>query len=291
MSLLSRITPDRVIAEPFPHVVVEHAIEPELCRRLIREFPPAESFTRGKSYRSNHKIYRRGVEALRDRSLSEAWREIVAEHLEPSLWHDLVRVFRPHLLREYPDFERRFGRMDGFRVGSWGLHDFSSRDLLLDSKLLLHTPVVGESAVERDPHFKRFSSLFFGYLYLRPDADDSAGGDHAFYSLKPGGELVLDKRQTLDPSLVNLEKLIPYRQNTFLCFMNTPRSIQNNTPRSAARFPLMGHHFTAYLPDALFTHPTKPGVAPLQMGREAAALDLRKSRGAWLRSLVARVVG
>jgi hypothetical protein len=209
MSLLSRITPDRVIAEPFPHVVVEHAIEPELCRRLIREFPPAESFTRGKSYRSNHKIYRRGVEALRDRSLSEAWREIVAEHLEPSLWHDLVRVFRPHLLREYPDFERRFGRMDGFRVGSWGLHDFSSRDLLLDSKLLLHTPVVGESAVERDPHFKRFSSLFFGYLYLRPDADDSAGGDHAFYSLKPGGELVLDKRQTLDPSLVNLEKLIP----------------------------------------------------------------------------------
>jgi hypothetical protein len=291
MSLLSNITPDRVIAEPFPHVVVENALEPELCRRLIREFPPAESFTRGKSYRSNHKIYRRGVELLRDWSLSGAWREIVAEHLEPPLWHDLVRLFRPHLLREYPDFERRFGLMDSLRVGSWGCHDFTAHDLLLDSKLLIHTPVVGAAAVERNPHFKRFSSLFLGYLYLRPDADDSAGGDHAFYSLRPGADLVLDKRQTLDPAVVSLEKLIPYRQNTFVCFMNTPRSIQNNTPRSAAALPMMGHHFTAYVPDYLFTHPTKPGVAPLQMGREVAALDVRKSRRSWVRSLFARVAG
>jgi hypothetical protein len=288
MSILSTITPEQVVAEPFPHVAVESALDPRLCEQLVREFPAAETFTRGRDYGSNHKIYRRGVALLQDRGVSEALRKIVHDHLQPALWQDLVRLFRPHLLSEYPDFERRFGRVEDFRVGSWGRHDFSDRDLLLDSKLLIHTPVAGGAAAERDPHFKRFSSLFFGYLYLRPDDDDSTGGDQAFYSLKPGAELILDRRQTLDPALVKVEKVIPYRRNTFVCFMNTPRTIQTCTPRSATSVPLMVHHFTAYLPDALFTHPMKPGVSPLPVGRAAAAVRARRPS---LRSLIARLIG
>ena len=115
-----------------------------------------------------------------------------------------------------------------------------------------------------------FSTLFLGYLYLRPDDDDSQGGDHAFYSLKPGVALELDARQTVDPDLVDVATVVPYKQDLFVCFMNTPRSIQTNAPRSRSTHPLIALHFDVYFPDALFTIPTKPGIAPIMLGRDLA---------------------
>ncbi|HWT00782.1 MAG TPA: hypothetical protein VN256_11090 [Pyrinomonadaceae bacterium] len=258
MSLLSNITPDQVVAEPFPHVVVENALDEGLCQQLLREFPRLETFTRGRPTRSNQKIIYTGAAALADPHLSERWKSFIREHLQPSVWAEMLRLFRTHLLGAYPDFEQRFGKPDELRVGTRNIDDYSRCDLLLDSELVVHAPVVGRPAVERGPHLKTRDKPFAGYLYLRPDEDDAQGSDHVLYSVKPGASLLFDQVQAADPELLIAEKVIPYRNNTFIFFLNTPESIQGLTARSASEVPLMMHHFVAQMREPLFDIDFKP---------------------------------
>ena len=258
MSLLSNITPDQVIAEPFPHVVVENALDEQFCRQLIREFPPLETFTQGRAVGSNKKIIYPAVSALGNPDLSAGWKSFIQDHLQPSIWEEMLRLFRPYLLTAYPDFEQRFGKLDELTVGTRNVDDHSHCDLLLDSELVIHTPVVGPPAVERGPHLKNRNKPFVGYLYLRPDEDAAQGSDHVLYSIKPGSSLSFDQVQATDPELLIARKVIPYRRNTFVFFLNTPESIQELTMRSASQTPLMMHHFLVEVREPLFEIQFKP---------------------------------
>lgn len=262
MSLLSNITPEQVIAEPFPHVVVENALDEQLCQQLIREFPPLETFTQGESVGSNQKIIYTGARALSNPDVSARWKKFIQEHLQPPVWGEMLRLFRPYLLRAYPAIEQRFGRLEQLRPGIRNIDDDSHCDLLLDSELVVHTPTVGPPAMERGPHLKTRDKPFVGYLYLRPDEDDSQGADHVLYSIKPGASLLFDQVQAVDPALLTVEKVIPYRRNTFIFFLNTPQSIQGLTLRSVAKVPLMMYHLLAQMPAPLFDIDFKPPVRP-----------------------------
>ena len=232
--------------------MVENALDGQLCRRLVREFPPLETFTQGRPYGSNEKIYYVGVDALQNPDLSRAWKDLVGNHLQRSIWAELLTIFRPHLLGAYPDFEERFGKLDDLKIGTRHIDEYSNCDVLLDSELVIHAPVTGDPCVERGPHLKMRDKIFVAYLYLRPDEDKSQDPDHALYSIKPGESPVFDSVQVADPALLNLEKLIPCRHNTLIVFLNTPQSIQGLTARSAGTLPLMMYHFLAEMPETLF---------------------------------------
>ncbi|MDT4967177.1 MAG: hypothetical protein QOJ64_1914 [Acidobacteriota bacterium] len=274
MSLLSNLTPDDVIARPFPHVVIENAIDEQLCLQLIREFPPQEVFTGGRRTRSNQKFIHTGAIALSNPDLSDRWKSFILDHLQPSIWDDMLRLFEPYLLRTYPDFEERFGRLEDLRVGTRNIDDFSRCDVLLDSELVIQTPVVGPPCVERGPHLKTRNKPFVGYFYLRPDEDHTEGGDHALYSLKSDASPLFDHVQALETELVNLEKVIPYRRNTFIFFLNSPESIQGLTLRSSSGAPLLMHHILAELREPLFEIEFNPSV-----GRSSRLRRLARKSG------------
>ena len=263
MSLLSKLTPDQVIEKPFPHIVVENILEPAFCEQLIKEFPKLNKFTKGKKYNDNHKIYLPAYRAINDSTLSDSWRKFTIEHCEDAIWKDALRLFRPYILKEYPDFEQRFALLDELETA---LRDKSTNSniaknqVLLDSKILIHTPIFNQTCVQRQPHLKILKTLFLSYLSLKPDEDKSEGAEHIFYSLKPGKELILGDHQVVDIELLNIEKVIPYKKNTFVIFMNTPNAIQGVAARSPSTIPYMAHHFTMHVKEALFTCKLKPGV-------------------------------
>jgi hypothetical protein len=113
-----------------------------------------------------------------------------------------------------------------------------------------------------------------GYLYLRPDDDETEGGDHALYTFKSGVSPVFDQVQALDTKFLNLEKLIPYRRNTFVCFLNSPDSIQGLTARSSSGPPLMMHHILAEMIGPLFDIEFDPSV-----GRSSFLRHLARKSG------------
>lgn len=282
-SLLAGISPDQVVESPFPHVVVENAMDAELCSRLIAEFPALELFTGGKSYPSNKKIYYTGARALKEGTLSKTWTDVVAAYIAPSHWNEIARIFQKQIDREYPDFRNKFGAPETLKVGVRDIDQFSEMDVLLDCKALIHTPVIGPASRERDPHLKNFRTMFVWYHYLRSDDDHSEGGDHAFYRLKSGTEFVLGRRQAIEPDLLDVAKTIPYRQNTLVLFMNTPRSFQTNTARTESPVPLRSLHVSVYMRERLFAAPLKPGVSLIDFVKEPLQ---KPQKTGWLRSLI-----
>jgi hypothetical protein len=284
-SILSRIEPDQVDVSPFPHVVVQNAIEAEHADRLLREFPPLELFTKGQNTAANKKIYYTAARALTDEKLTEAWTNAVKVHSQPSEWREALRIFAPHLDREHPGIRQILGDLENLSVGIRSMEDFSKCDVLIDCKAVIHTPFSGPPLIERGPHLKSFRTLFVWYLYLRAQDDLSTGADHVLYRVKPSAKIALNARQTADAEAIELTKTIPYRQNTFVLFMNTPRSFQTNSPRTESNIPLMALHGSFYLRERLFEVLLKPNVSAIDFVKPQR---LRPTAG-WLRSLFDRL--
>ena len=259
-SFLSTLSPSQIIHEPFPHIVVDKMLPEPLCQQLIREFPRLDVFTKGQPYGDNQKRYYHAIHALAEGHLSPAWKTMVSDFLFQSTWVEAYRLFRSAILTEYPDFEAQYGNPEDFRIGTRFRDDPAACDMLLNSFLLIHTPIHGQACVERGPHYKMFKTLYVGYLFLRPEEDDSEGGDLELFSIKPGAKIQLNQRHTVDRELLQLEKVIPYRANTFVLFLNTSRSIQGVSLRSPTRFPMMHLHFNAYFRKPLFHVKDKPGT-------------------------------
>lgn len=281
-SALSRIMPENVEASPFPHVVLENALAPDLCARLLTEFPPPEVFTGGRPHASNEKFYLTAEGSRRAPDISAVWRAAIEDHLGRQTWRHLVRIFGRHLDREYPRFRELIGDPRRVRVGTRDIDRFAENEVLLDCKALYHTPVRdGVGIAERGPHLKNFRTLFLLYIYLRPPEDAVPGGDHAFYVPKAGTAVVLGPRQTLAFDRVDPVKIVPLRHNSLVLFMNTARSFQTNTPRAPSSHPMRGLHLSAYVRKPLFEVPLCPGEERVDF-KEWAPPPKRS----WLRRLV-----
>ena len=260
-TLLDGSSPHQILTDPFPHLVVENALPEQLCQQLIREFPPLEVFTKGQPFGENQKRYYHGAHALAENHLSPAWKTMLTDFLHPSTWTQCYRLFQTAFFNEFPDFEAQLGKLEQLKTGVRLREDFTTCDVLLDSMLLIHTPVTGHPCVERGPHLKLFDTMYLGYFFLRPEEDEAEGGDLELFSIKPGAKIRLNQRQTVDRDLLKLEKTIPYRANTLVLFLNTSRSIQGLSARTASRFPILNFHFDARFRSPLFTVRQKPGTA------------------------------
>jgi hypothetical protein len=281
-SILSRIDPSQVVASPFPYVAVENAVEPEFADRIRREFPPFEVITEGKDLGRNKKIYYTAARSLAEGKTTEFWKDVIRTHLQPSEWFEVLRVFGPHVEREHPRIRQLMGDLADLKVGTRSIDNFSTHDVLIDCKALVHTPFSGPRSIERAPNIKNFRTLFVWYLYLRPENDVSTGADHVFYRVKPGANVVLNARQTVDPEAIEAVRTVPYRHNTFVLWLNTPRSVQFNSPRSESNVPLMALHGSFYMRERLFEMPLKPNVSAIDF---VMPQQQQKKETSWLRSL------
>jgi hypothetical protein len=251
MNVLSSRSAADVTSEPYPHLVVERAIDDELCRSLTRAFPPIDVFTNGRRVGDNVKFNYPAVRALADPRVSARWKEFLRDHVTQEFYRDIVRVFGPALRREYPDLESRLGPLDALRTGLLRRDGFERCEVLLDGLLGLHTPVAGPPRQERRPHVKGRDRLLVGFLYLRADDDAADGGAFEMFRVGERTPRYARWRQT-DQRDLHLARTVPYRSNTLVVTLNTRRSIQALSARGPGTRPLMYFHFLARVRHKLF---------------------------------------
>jgi len=262
MSLLRHVMPEKVVEAPFPHLVIEDALDPQVCRELLRTFPPLERFRAAGPLGSNVKRHILAPQALADPQLPNVWRQLLEAHLQPEFLRDVVRIFGPSIRRFYPDFDQRFGRLETLRVGRRGQGDFRNFDLRLDTPITIHSPVVGSPSLERGPHLKLRHKLFFGHLLLRDESDRTPGGDYELYSIVPGVVPEFGPRQVIDAAHVRRERLIPYRAGTLFFGINTPWAIQNSSLRWPGAHPLQYLVIHGDVREPLFDIPLRADARP-----------------------------
>ena len=69
------IRPDQIEADPFPHVVIEDAVEPALFAALADALPPLDVLLGGKPHASNERWNYPAIDIARNPAISPLWKE------------------------------------------------------------------------------------------------------------------------------------------------------------------------------------------------------------------------
>lgn len=218
--------------EPFPHVVVQPALDEGLYRELAAAFPPEDVFLAGKVAEGNRYYQYRAAKSLANPNIAAVWREFVRYHTSAAFFAEVVELFGLEELRGTETSVRFAEPMAG---------------AALDCQFFYCTPPRVPATTSRSPHIDREVAVFGGLLYFRLEDDRSTGGDLELFRLK-GEEREYGHNRAVPRELLEPVKTIRYAPNTFVLFLNSPESIHGVTPRSMTPFPRLHMNFVAELP-------------------------------------------
>jgi len=251
-SILEKATPADVIAEPFPHLVLEEALDAGLYEELARQFPPAKVLVDGREPASNAYYHFKARRALGNPDVSPLWREFIARHVGREFFRQAMALFGDHVRALHPHLEERLGkRLEDVETSI--RHVEEPRDVALECQLTYCSPVASPST-SASPHVDREVALYAGLLYFRQEGDDSAGGDLELYRFQGDGGEPREFRadRSVPESCLEKRVTVPYRANTLVFFLHSPRSVHGVSPRSATPFPRLHVNFVAELRDKVF---------------------------------------
>jgi hypothetical protein len=253
-SLLTRVSADDIVQEPFPHVVVHDALDPELCQRLIGEFPSFEAFTQTlqRPYKGNELLVYHASRELNDPGLTPLWRDMIAEHVSQEHLNRLLDIFADTIREHHASFLERVGSPHQLRAGIRHVDPFDSADVLLEAQTAINTPVAATSAV-RQAHLDNPNKLIVGLYYLRHPDDESRGGDLELYRYANGRAEF--EGHEVPMRFVEPVKRVRYERNTLVLFLNTPNSLHGVTPRTPTPVPRMFLNLGCEVERDLFTIP------------------------------------
>jgi hypothetical protein len=239
-SILHGVTPDRINRDPFPHVVVDDALDPALYRELEAALPPAETLRRGRAL-ENNTPYRYSAEHI----LAEApprWREFTEAHTSAAFFAEVVALFGETIRTLHPALETRAGkRLEEMKSSIRFVEPFA--DVALDCQIVYGSPVTEATRCHR-VHVDRQVALYAGLLYFRDGDDRSSGGDLELYRFR-GEARAYDEGRYVDDALVERVKTIPYAANRLAFFIHSPVALHGVSVRSVTPYPRMHVNFLA----------------------------------------------
>jgi hypothetical protein len=244
---LSDVQPSEIVATPYAHFVRESAISSLAYEQLAEAFPTPEVIVNNRDIRSNEAVRMAAKQVLGDRRIAQAWRAFFEYHTSAEYWRDVVRLFAPHFRREFPELEAGVGRaFEDWRVLPRGCA--GDADVRLDCQFVLNTPVVRRSSV-KSAHIDLSDKVFSALFYMRDPRDNSAGGDLDIYHWRREPRFIKHRVLHRDVELV---RTVPYRANTYMCFVNSPRAVHGVSPRGTTSVPRRYINFIAELPIKAF---------------------------------------
>lgn len=230
-SVLARAGSLKLESEPFPHLVIDNALDPDVYEVLAAQFPALDIVNhKGRPVRNNrlYQISARAVET--DERISEEWKEFFRYHVSNRFWQEALPLLKPQLLAINPELERMAGaRLEDFRsvVREKRFAPFDA-EICLECHFGINSPVTRTSSV-RLPHLDHPSKLFNALLYCRMPQDDTPGGELILYRcIAPPAYA---KGSSIMPTRIVEAKRIAYRANRLVLFLSSPWSVHGVAPR------------------------------------------------------------
>jgi hypothetical protein len=233
-SVLQRASAKDVRLEPFPHLVIHNALPDDLCDELISNYPSLETLE-ARTDRNNFRWSYSAHKVENNSAISPLWRDFIRYHASPAFYNEIADLFADAIVQCYPHYFPNRESVVGLRAGIRGVNDYDDSDILLDAQISGNTPVSAHSSV-RTTHIDRNDKLFSALLYLRPDKDQSTGGDLTISRFKPALKTPAQKRACfhgafVDDQYTEVVQTIPYAKNTLIMFINSIDSLHGVTVR------------------------------------------------------------
>lgn len=106
LSILSRATPEHLVLEPYPHVVIEDALPADVFAQLFESFPSDEVVVDGRPVKDTWYDYP-ACKVVKDQRVATLWREFFAHHTSSAFFQELVQLAGPALRKLHPELEAR----------------------------------------------------------------------------------------------------------------------------------------------------------------------------------------
>jgi hypothetical protein len=229
-SVLSRAGALALATDPFPHLLIDDALEPQIYASLAEQFPSIDIVNRrGRPVKNNHLYLLSAQDVMEDVRIAQAWRDFFRYHVSVQFWRDALPLIKSQLLTINPGLETLAGRpLEEFRVAVREKDAEFEQEISLDCQFGMNSPVIRRSSV-RSPHLDHPSKLFNALLYCRAPDDDTPGGELILY--RRTGPLAYSDGSSILPTRVVAAKRIAYRANRLVLFLNSPWSVHGVAPR------------------------------------------------------------
>lgn len=226
-SVLDGLSPADVRTDPFPHVVVGSALPAETYRELAASFPSFAQVAWDGPAPSNQRFAMSAFMYELLDTMPEVWRAFGRLHTSRRFLRQVYALFAGHWT---PAAEAAWSRLESAELGLF-MRDHDA-DIRCDARAELNTPVTDQPSSVRGGHLDTANRLFSGLLYMRPDGDDTPGGDLCLYRPAPGVDTIARKDAFAFASEELVEAVrVPYAANRLVIFPNSPAAIHGVTPR------------------------------------------------------------
>ena len=255
-SVLRKVSKAEVVTEPFPHVLVKNCLPKEVYDQLASTYPDYRQIIQMRNsdpYASNIRLDLNQKEILSGRvpNISSVWKQFVKYHSSQKFYDQVVEIFGNDMRRYLGYHEKRLKK--SFKSCKTGVRDSrkvrKDCDISLGVNIGINTPPkFGGSSVRRE-HLDRSREIYAGLLYFREKEDKSSGGALEILSCvkKNCKKLPSSKRDFIrrkfgwdveyNPTDLRTDVRVPYEENTFVFFLNGPRSFHKVTERTETTFP------------------------------------------------------
>jgi hypothetical protein len=234
LNVLRKARREDVRWEPYPHIVIEDALDEEIYAALEEHYPSEEVIRSAKHV--YHRDQLQAWEGLEHPDVPPLWKAFLRWHISPEFFRQMAALFAPWVRQLYPWLEAEKCRtLDDFTAGVRDPHAPVLPDVCLDCQPGLNV-VSAEPVSYRSAHLDARNKLFTGLFYMRIPGDESAGGDFVLHRVKsPPPQF--DTPTTVPEDQLEVVRTIPYGRNTAVFFMNSPVSIHSVTVRTGTTIP------------------------------------------------------
>ena len=217
-SVLQKFNPATdYFTDPYPHIIIKDCLPLKTYELLYENFPVQEikdnfPLVEESTYRglANDFIRSKRVEA------KDCWLDFFEYHTSQDFYNLVLRIFN----------EQRWIKDEKVKVR----HTEGNAGIVTDTQFVIHKPIT--KGTTRTPHIDNPVEIYAGLLYMRQRGDKAKGGDFVIYDTQPMSTVVEGTgRQITNNHELKEYKTIPYKENTFVMFLNSNKSVHGVTPR------------------------------------------------------------
>ena len=208
--------------DPYPHIIIKNCLPQAIYEKLYENFPVHNiknnfKLVEGHTYRglANDFIRSKRVEA------KQCWLDFFEFHTSQQYYNQVLKIFENELK------ENSWLANEKVKVR----HSEGSNRIVTDTQFVIHEPIT--SGTTRTSHIDNPLEIYAGLLYMRQRGDVAKGGDFVIYNTPAIDRVVEKTGRQIPKSFGELKesKTIPYKENTFVMFLNSNKSVHGVTPR------------------------------------------------------------
>jgi len=220
-SVLQNYKQDKHFFEhPYPHIIIPKCLPQETYELLYESFP-VEIVKKNFQLVEEHTYRGLANDFIRSNRVNvhNRWKDFFEFHTSREFYNQVLNIFEPYIknyswIKDQPVKVR---------------HSPGETKIVTDTQFVIHNPT---KVTTRTDHIDNPAELYAGLLYFRQRGDISTGGDFVIYETKEVNEVYANTGREVPKDVEKKEsKVIKYKDNAFVMFLNSNKAVHGVTPR------------------------------------------------------------